>query len=530
MLTQTQPMCSQAVRVHQAAYLQENDGVIARLQSLTIVEQVWDLQRDRRELTIGRNPQQCDIVASDKRVSGTHARIYRDDCFRFFIQAPGQNGAWLNEHFMKCGDTRTLHHGDKLSLCVPGKKTKNPDGERPFAWFLFEVVGSDRDPSRADGVSDGASAVGSGASSVHGGPAPTAGGAQQSASSTGPAGGRDRENTTNLVTEEWIGQNWDIRTVLGSGNFSEVKLGVHVRTGRTCAVKVMDKSKFKQFQCKRESHLSLFSEAEVMTSLQHPGLVRCFEWFQTERSLYLIMEILEGGDLLQCILENGRFTEPQARRLFSQLCEAVHYLHARNIVHRDLKPENILLTSKDREAMRVKIADFGLARKNKGSQGCRTFCGTPHYFAPEVINAFQGQQNGQPAGYGTQADLWSLGVVLYILLSGIPPFEEDGLYEQILEGKYEFDVTEWTTISPEAKDLVSRLMTVNPKDRLTIKEASEHRWLRFGPGSTPLRHPGADPEFIPDVCMGGEPDAKRRRTFDDDASMPAVEDRGRLGA
>merc|ERR1712150_257932 len=173
----------------------------------------------------------------------------------------------------------------------------------------------------------------------------------------------------------------------------------------------------------------------------------------------------------QCILENGLFSEAQARALFKELCAAVLYLHEKDIVHRDLKPENILLTSKDREAMHFKIADFGLARKTIKTNDCKTFCGTPHYFAPEVIHTLQKNGSDEAAGYDKQADMWSLGVIFYIMLSGIPPFEEEGLYEQILEGKYEFDVPEWTYITPEAKGLVKRLMTVNPKDRLNIFQA-----------------------------------------------------------
>merc|ERR1719443_933073 len=231
------------------------------------------------------------------------------------------------------------------------------------------------------------------------------------------------------------------------------------------------------------------------------------------------MELLEGGDLLQYILEHGAFSEGAARVLFAELAAGVKYLHERNIVHRDLKPENILLTSKDDPAsLHLKIADFGLARKNMKSRDCRTFCGTPHYFAPEVINTFRDKETFA-AGYGKQADMWSLGVILYIMLSGIPPFEEDGLYEQILEGKYEFDVREWTTVSPEAKELVRRLMTVNPKDRLTIEDCLNHRWFRIPSAcqsprpERPLPPPfNAEPQ--PMQIAQGEPVAKKRRTED----------------
>lgn len=340
----------------------------------------------------------------------------------------------------------------------------------------------------------------------------------------------------NGVTEEWVQANWDIMHVLGSGNFSEVRLGLSVKKGQKYAMKIIDTKKFTQFQAKRGSQLSLMDEADVLRRLQHANIVRCFEWFQTEVHLYLVTELVQGGDLLQCILESGCFLERQAKRLFKQLCDAVQYLHLEmNIVHRDLKPENILLTSRERDTMVAKIADFGLARKNMTSRDCRTFCGTPHYFAPEVINTFKDMGQGNQAGYGRQADMWSLGVILYILLSGIPPFEEEGLYEQITEGKYEFDVREWTTVSLEAKELVKCLMTVNPKDRLTITQALEHKWLCFTGMCSPTKPPSSKdvlvgslaPQKITFQEEASEPVAKRRKS---DVTMLQSPGAGRLGA
>merc|ERR1719394_1741224 len=127
--------------------------------------------------------------------------------------------------------------------------------------------------------------------------------------------------------------------------------------------------------------------------------------------------------------------------------------------------------------MKPKLADFGLARMNTKTKDCKTFCGTPHYFAPEVIHTFRERDAGQPGGYGKQADMWSLGVILYIMLSGIPPFEEEGLYEQIIDGRYEFDVSEWDQVSPESKELVRQLMHVDPKGRLNIQDTLDHKWF-----------------------------------------------------
>jgi serine/threonine protein kinase len=500
MLTQTQQVPFVAIRTDQ--------GVHARFLGLTEPGFTFDWKKDLREVRIGRNPL-CEIrVVDDKRVSGFHLRIYRDDAFRYFVEELSSNGCYINNHYMKKGETKSLQHGDEISIgvfvCEHTKKmTSN------IASYVFKVADNCSDPDRL--ANDAPIAVDSNAKE-----------SREAASSTSSTdvqlAGRGKSH---YVTEQWVRDHWDTRTELGRGNFSTVCLGVHVQGGDKRAVKIIDKKKFLAFQNKRESHLSLSSEADVLVSLSHAGIVGFIEWFETDTHLYLIMELLEGGDLLQCILEHGCFTEATARRVFRELCEAVRYLHTNNVVHRDLKPENLLLTTRDRDHMHLKIADFGLARKTMKSRDCRTFCGTPHYFAPEVIHTFRDKET-PAAGYDKQADMWSLGVILYIMLSGMPPFEEDGLYEQILEGKYEFDVREWTTVSPEAKQLVQGLMTVKPKDRLTIEQALNHKWFRFAmPGScaSPARRP--PPAFSETVApmqlSQGEPCSKRRRTSDDAA-------------
>jgi len=299
----------------------------------------------------------------------------------------------------------------------------------------------------------------------------------------GLAGDEGDIDGTALSTEEAFQANYDMRigidTLIGKGTFSEVRRGVCVRDGQFRAIKVVNRNKFNSFQMLRGSRLSMVHEAELLTSLDHPGIVKCFEWVQTKTSLYLVMELLEGGDLLQNIMKGGCFAESDARRLFRLVCEALSYLHSKDVVHRDLKPDNVLLTSKERSTCMPKIADLGVAA-TYDSNHCKTICGTPHYFAPELIDAFKTPSdslNQSSPGYGKTVDMWSLGVVLYILLSGTPPFEADGLYDQILGGHYEFDAEEWETVSSEAKDLVRRLMTVDPKTRPTIQEALKHCWL-----------------------------------------------------
>eukprot|EP00747_Dinoflagellata_sp_TGD_P072720 gnl/TRDRNA2_/TRDRNA2_157603_c0_seq3.p1 gnl/TRDRNA2_/TRDRNA2_157603_c0~~gnl/TRDRNA2_/TRDRNA2_157603_c0_seq3.p1 ORF type:complete len:514 (-),score=82.32 gnl/TRDRNA2_/TRDRNA2_157603_c0_seq3:16-1557(-) len=499
-LTQTQPMASQCPQS-----LQQDQGVYARMVFLHKPGKNYEIRRDQKEVCIGRHPD-CDIFVEDKRVSAKHVRVYCDEAQRYFLEELSANGCWINEHYMKKGDTRALQHGDEISICVRWGDTT----QSPFAAYIFRLA------------------------CHQSGESPLVGAAAQVAAQMDTTG-----NNSKLVSEQWVHDRWDMRNILGSGNFSEVRLGLHVESGDRRAVKVIDKKKFMSFQTKRESHLSLSSEADVLTSLSHPGIVKFYEYFESENHLYLIMEYLAGGDLLQCIMEHGCFPEAAARKHFRELCRAVRYLHDKKIVHRDLKPENILLTSRVQEEAHLKIADFGLARKNFGSADCRTFCGTPHYFAPEVIYTFRDkdctkQESGQVAGYGTQADMWSLGVILYIMLSGIPPFEDEGLYEQIIEGKYEFDVREWTTVSPEAKQLVKSLMTVNPRDRLTIHQAMAHPWFRMAepPSPAPLSHKSSCQSPTKGTVRAfsssaeGEQLVKRQRS---DAPAPAVEQKQLTG-
>jgi serine/threonine protein kinase len=440
---------------------------------------------------IGRRPD-CHIKVENKLVSGCHVEIFRDDSsFRYFVRNHSSNGTYLNYHVMNKGDTRFLQQGDLISLCVcPFSKE-----DQPIAVYSFYT----HVPSRATlGHAASRGGLATSTADTPTGRGSSSGPAAEVSASSGKKELRPCVTGSRLVSEQWVEQHWDTRVVLGAGNFSQVRLGVQIDTSVKRAVKVIDKKKFMQFQHKRESQLSLTSEANVLTSLNHPGIVKAYDWFETDAHLYLVMELLEGGDLLACIMDGGCFRETRARQLFLQIGEAVAYLHARDIVHRDLKPENILLTSRDRNEMRLKIADFGLARKNMRSTDCKTFCGTPHYFAPEVINTFYVRDDGGSAGYGKPCDMWSLGVILYILLSGIPPFEDDDLYKQILEGKYEFDVSEWTSVTEEAKELVKQLMTVNPKDRLTIQQTLEQKWFRFPP-MAPSSPPAMQRQALADV-------------------------------
>jgi len=274
-----------------------------------------------------------------------------------------------------------------------------------------------------------------------------------------------------------VEEKYDVLSgVLGSGAFSQVLLCKSRSTGAEMALKVVDKKKFLQFRKSRQTQLTIDSEKEVMERIEHPNVVRLHETFDTPSCFYLVMEFLEGGDLLQRILDYGIYSAGATQRLFCEVLSGIECLDNKGVAHRDIKPENILLTRTD-EYGTAKIADMGLAKHfgdYAAAQAQRaTVCGTPHYFAPEMVLAAE----GGPTMYGKAVDIWAAGVVLYIMLCGFPPFEEENLYDQIASGNYDFAAEQWLSVSSVARDLVEKLMRVSVDDRLTISQALTHPWL-----------------------------------------------------
>jgi len=270
-----------------------------------------------------------------------------------------------------------------------------------------------------------------------------------------------------------INKNYDVeKSSLGSGNFAVVKKctaklsndSTKVQKGEVYAVKIIDKSKV-------EDMGDIEREIEIMGMVSHPNVIKLFEIYDEPKKMNLVMELVTGGELFDRIVSLGQYTEQDAAVVMQTLCEALGYLHNLNVVHRDLKPENILLASPAADAP-IKVADFGLARMIAKEDMMKTACGTPGYVAPEVL---------QNKGYSSGAvDLWSAGVILYILLCGFPPFYEEelpALFDQILKGRYDFPSPWWDKISDNAKDLVRRMLTVDPKKRITAAEVLKHPWI-----------------------------------------------------
>ncbi|KAF2665869.1 serine/threonine-protein kinase chk2 [Microthyrium microscopicum] len=265
-------------------------------------------------------------------------------------------------------------------------------------------------------------------------------------------------------------QQYVILDQLGKGHFATVYLCIDKVTGQRWAVK-----KFDRIHEKGRMD-GLQQEIAVLMAISHPSLLCLKGAFEEDDGVYLILELAAEGELFNWIVMKQKLTEEETRKLFVQLFQAIKYLHERNIVHRDIKPENILLADKN---LKVKLADFGLAKIIGEESFTTTLCGTPSYVAPEII---------QPSGkrrYTKAVDIWSLGVVLYICLCGFPPFSDElctrdnpySLAQQIQAGRYDFPSPYWDSVGDPALDLIDKMLNIDPEKRYTVEECLEHPWL-----------------------------------------------------
>nr|XP_055061757.1 calcium/calmodulin-dependent protein kinase type II delta 2 chain isoform X2 [Misgurnus anguillicaudatus] len=253
---------------------------------------------------------------------------------------------------------------------------------------------------------------------------------------------------------------------LGKGAFSVVRRCVKISSGQEYAAKIINTKKLSA-----RDHQKLEREARICRLLKHPNIVRLHDSISEEGFHYLVFDLVTGGELFEDIVAREYYSEADASHCIQQILESVHHCHVNGIVHRDLKPENLLLASKMKGAA-VKLADFGLAIEVQGDQQAWFgFAGTPGYLSPEVL---------RKDPYGKPVDMWACGVILYILLVGYPPFwdeDQHRLYQQIKAGAYDFPSPEWDTVTPEAKDLINKMLTINPSKRITASEALKHPWI-----------------------------------------------------
>ncbi|XP_078796995.1 MAP/microtubule affinity-regulating kinase 3a isoform X21 [Oryzias latipes] len=270
--------------------------------------------------------------------------------------------------------------------------------------------------------------------------------------------------------------NYRLLKTIGKGNFAKVKLARHILTGREVAIKIIDKT-----QLNPNSLQKLFREVRIMKILNHPNIVKLFEVIETDRTLYLVMEYASGGEVFDYLVAHGRMKEKEARAKFRQIVSAVQYCHQKHIVHRDLKAENLLLDAD----MNIKIADFGFSNEFTLGNKLDTFCGSPPYAAPEL---FQGKKYDGP-----EVDVWSLGVILYTLVSGSLPFDGQNLKElreRVLRGKYRIPFY----MSTDCENLLKRFLVLNPAKRGTLEQIMKDRWINAGFEEDELK-PYTEPEL-----------------------------------
>ncbi|KND01960.1 CAMK/CAMK1 protein kinase [Spizellomyces punctatus DAOM BR117] len=273
-------------------------------------------------------------------------------------------------------------------------------------------------------------------------------------------------------------RKYEVGQMLGTGAFSEVRIGVERGNGKKHAIKIIDKSK-----CKGKEGM-IDTEVKILQQVRHENIIQLYEMYENESKICLVMELVTGGELFDDIVKRGKYTEVDCARIVHKVLLAIDYLHSLGIVHRDLKPENLLLSDKSKRP-KIMISDFGLSKIFNDEEVMKTACGTPGYVAPEVLRR---------QGYGKEVDLWSLGVITYILLCGYPPFYDQNnveLFKLIMAGQYRFDHPWWEPVSDVAKDFIRKLLVLNPRERATAAQALQHPFITLNCGHT------APPQPVP---------------------------------
>ncbi|CDS12016.1 hypothetical protein LRAMOSA04212 [Lichtheimia ramosa] len=256
--------------------------------------------------------------------------------------------------------------------------------------------------------------------------------------------------------------------VLGNGTYATVKEALHIETNKFYACKIINKKLMEGREHMIRNEINILRKI----SQGHKNILSLVDYFETLNNLYLVTELAMGGELFDRIWQKGSYFERDAAHIVRTVCDAVTYLHDNGIVHRDLKPENLLFRTPDEDSDLL-IADFGLSRiiDTDKFHVLTTTCGTPGYMAPEIF---------KKTGHGKPVDMWAIGVISYFLLCGYTPFERENNVDEmnaIMHADYTFDEQYWSTISDEAKDFVSRCLTIDPAKRMTAREALEHPWL-----------------------------------------------------
>ncbi|XP_036372423.1 serine/threonine-protein kinase DCLK2-like isoform X7 [Megalops cyprinoides] len=406
-----------------------------------------------------------DITDAIKLDSGVVKRLYTLDgkqvtCLQDFF---GEDDV-----FIACGPEKYRYAQDDFVLDhsvngTPGSQISTPRSTKsssssptsPRSMRCFKPQFS---AARGDGPDDRLLPL---QSSAHHGSASNVNGAADQANSLSP----EAVNGNRRLSASVIMEKYKVGKVIGDGNFAVVKECVERSTGKEFALKIIDKAK-----CSGKEHL-IENEVAVLRRVKHPNIIMLIEEVDTPTELYLVMELVKGGDLFDAITSSTKYTERDASAMVFNLAGALKYLHSMNIVHRDIKPENLLVCEYPDGTKSLKLGDFGLATVVEGP--LHTVCGTPTYVAPEII---------AESGYGLKVDIWAAGVITYILLCGFPPFRsennlQEDLFDQILVGRLEFPSPYWDNITDSAKELIGQMLQVNVEARYTAEEVLCHPWV-----------------------------------------------------
>ncbi|KAG8901787.1 hypothetical protein FRB99_005104 [Tulasnella sp. 403] len=381
-----------------------------------------DLQNDVHVYTFGRNPSNTIVVAAPK-ISGRHCEVRLvtepDGSSSVNLTDLSSNGTYVNGLKVGRGRHQRLTHGDEISLGVPGQSIDSDD----FRYIY-------------------------------------------------------RRSSAPIKSGGGIHSQYDLGDVLGKGSFATVRKAWSKISGESFAVKVIARSRFAHSPKSKE----MFErELAILQSLRHHNITRLVEYFEDEATIFIVMELIPGGDLLDYIINNGPVPEDQARIWTAQMVDAIAYTHRKNITHRDLKPENILLTGDDPRM--IKIADFGLAKSVDSGTFLKTMCGTPSYLAPEVVLADAG------IGYDSKVDCWSLGVIVWAMLTNTACFVEND--EEPLRDRMLHRQVQWEMLKQLRQDFMKRLIVNDPRYRMTIREARQHPWIANVPNPRPTTFVGS---------------------------------------
>uniref|UniRef100_A0A673AAZ8 non-specific serine/threonine protein kinase n=1 Tax=Sphaeramia orbicularis TaxID=375764 RepID=A0A673AAZ8_9TELE len=405
----------------------------------------------------------ADITEAIKLDSGAVKRLYTLDgkqltCLQDFFAD--------DDVFMACGPEKFRYAQDDFVLTHSCKSQAFVSGEKQLWRTSTGSVADDKQLYNTLSISAN-EASGSAGKSSRSSPSPTSPGTRRSLKVWRildlkhlPAFNGNRSVSSSIINEKY-----KVGKVIGDGNFAVVKECVERSTGQEYALKIIDKAR-----CCGKEHL-IENEVAVLRRVRHPSIIQLVEVDETPTQLFLVMELVKGGDLFDAITSSTKYSERDASAMVFNLAGAIKYLHRMNIVHRDIKPENLLVCEYPDGTKSLKLGDFGLATVVEGP--LYTVCGTPTYVAPEII---------AETGYGLKVDIWAAGVITYILLCGFPPFRSENnvqeeLFDQILRGKLEFPSPDWDTISLPAKMLISQMLQVNVDARFTAEEVLSHPWV-----------------------------------------------------